>query len=237
MVFDDRRRMVLTTGGRDLFLTNARLVARSRVSRTVLATAGDRLALLRYLWTGSHDGGAFEVETLEVLEVDAEGRFVAIVIFDPDARRAAGAELHDRHARSDTRIPAAAFEFARAVHDRDLVRMRTLLPSDFLFHDHRRAGAGRLEGAEGYIAYLRALFELSSDATIEPVYYVAVEVHCYLSIGHTSGTLITGGEFESVFVQLVRHAGSRPIAVELFELEELDHARARFEEWCAEAGR
>ncbi len=233
MVFDDRRRMVLTTGGRDLFLTNARLVARSRVSRTVLATAGDRLALLRYLWTGTYDGGAFEVENLEIIEVDGEGRIVAILIFDPDDRRAAGAELRERHARSDPRIPAAAFEFERAVRARDLVRMRTVLPGDFVFHDHRRAGAGRLEDAEGYIAYLQALFELSSDATIESLYYIATERDCHLSIGHTSGTLITGGEFESVFVQLVHWSGGRPIAVELFELEELDIARARFEELCA----
>jgi hypothetical protein len=220
-----------------MFLANARLIARSQASQTVLATAGDRLALMRCVWTGHHDGGAYEVEFLEVLEVDAEGRIVAMVMFDSDARCAAGAELRERHARSDPRIPAAVFEFERAVRDRDLVRMRTVLPGDFVFHDHRRAGAGRLEDAEGYIAYLQALFELSTDATIEPLYYIATERDCHLSIGHTSGTLITGGEFESVFVQLVRLAGGRPIAVELFEVEELDRARARFEGLRAGAGR
>jgi hypothetical protein len=239
MLFDDRRRMVRTTGGRDMLLANARLIARSQVSRTVLATAGDRLALLRYLWTGRREGGPFEVENLEIeslviIEVDAEGRIVAIIIFDADDRRAAAIELRERFARSDAArwMPAASFEFARALRDRDLVRVRTIVPGDFVFHDHRRAGAGRIEGADGYIAFLAALFELSPDATLEPLYYVAAEKHGHLAVAHWSGTLAEGGEFESVFVQLVRYPDGRPLSAELFELEDLDAARARFEELC-----
>jgi hypothetical protein len=232
MLFDDRRRMVVTTGGRDMFLANARLIARTRVSRSILATVGDRLALERLLWMGSYDGGGFESDNLEIIEVDGAGRIVTIIMFDPDDRRAASSELRERYARGDDplKVSPVAIEFARAVHDHDLMAVRRVLSGDFVFHDRRRVGAGRIEGADGYLAYLAALFELSPDATIEALHFIGVEDHGYLAFARTSGTLTEGGEFESLFVLFVHYPGGRPIAAELFELEDLDVARRRFEE-------
>ncbi|MGH7899797.1 MAG: hypothetical protein ACREQQ_17710, partial [Candidatus Binatia bacterium] len=91
-----------------------------------------------------------EAETLVVTEVDADGRALAIIQFDPDNRRAASAELVDRHARGEgaRSAPAAVFEMSRAVIDHDLDRVRAVLPDDFVFHDHRRTGPGRIEGAD-----------------------------------------------------------------------------------------
>ncbi len=48
-----------------------------------------------------------------------------------------------------------------------------------------------------------------------------------------TGTNAEGGEFESVFVGLSLYRGARLVGVELFELEDLDAARARFQELCA----
>src|SRR5262249_47548482 len=78
--FDDRRRMVLLTGGRDMLLANERIVAwaGTRVERTVLATAGDRLVLERLRWIGAEDRVPFEIENLSLTEVDAEGHIVAV---------------------------------------------------------------------------------------------------------------------------------------------------------------
>ena len=59
----------------------------------MLATAGDRLALSRRSSGGGSDAVPFEVEVLDVIEVDAEGRLVALVAFDPDDRRAASVEM------------------------------------------------------------------------------------------------------------------------------------------------
>jgi hypothetical protein len=74
----------------------------ARVSRTLLATMGDFLALERSHWTqGAGDQGAFEREALVLVEVDAEERLVAVVLFDPSERRAASAELTDRYARGE----------------------------------------------------------------------------------------------------------------------------------------
>jgi hypothetical protein len=157
---------------------------------------------------------------------------VAVICFDPDDRRAASLEMFDRYARSEAgrRMPRNVQEYRRALLEGDLERLRAVLPGTFMFHDHRRTGGGRFERVDDYIGWLAALFELSSDAIIEPLYYIAAEPHGVLAVGHTIGTLADGGEFESVFASLAIHQGDRVTGVELFELEDLDIARARFEE-------
>jgi ketosteroid isomerase-like protein len=226
--FDDRRRGILDRGDRAKMLASVRIAADSgaRAAGTTLATAGDRLALQRILFSIS-DGDAVmaEIETLQVVEIDAEGRLVATVTFDPDDRRAASAELVERYAAShvDESLRASRLAMARAIRDHDLDGVRAAMRPGFVYHDRRRVGAGRLEG-EDYIAWLAALFEQSPDALIAPLYVVAGEPHGTLSVGHTFGTRVEGGAFESVFVQV---AG--PFGVELYDLEDLDAARARFE--------
>jgi hypothetical protein len=233
MVFDDRRRAVLLTGDRDMFVASSCLIlsARGRASTTLLATAGDRLTLAHLRWTGGVPGQEWDLENLSIHEVDAEGRTVAVVAFDADDRRAASKELLERYARSDAGrwMPPYAVDLRRGVLDHDLDRIRGSLPDDFVFHDHRRTGPGRLDGRDAYLAWLAALFEESSDAIIEPFYYVAMGEHGFVAVGHTFGTLANGGAFEFVWAQVGLNKGGRPVAAELFEVEDLDRARARFE--------
>src|SRR5262249_29564625 len=154
-----------------------------------------------------------EMDILILMEVDADGRFVAQVVFDADDRRAASLELVDRYSRNGTArwAPAAGFGFRRALITHDLQGCRALLPDDFTFHDHRRTGPGRLEGADEYIKWMAALFEQSSDAIIETMYDVSTAPHGVLAIGHTFGALAEGGAFESVFVQLVHWRGDQVV--------------------------
>jgi len=233
MVYDDRRHAIRLTGDRDTFIATSRHIPSSglRLSRTLLATAGDRLALYHLRWTGMANGGAFEGENLSLTEVDAEGRILAIISFDLDDRRAASAEMRARFSQSDASrwMPARVFELACAAHDHDLGRLRAVVPDSFIFHDHRRAGPGRIEGAAAYIAWLAALFELSPDATIEVLYTIGADSHAYLAVAHTFGTRVQGGPFESVFLQLVSFPDGQPVGAELFELEDIDVARERFE--------
>jgi len=112
--------------------------------------------------------------------------------------------------------------------------MRATMRDDYLFHDHRRTGPGRLEGRDGYLAWIATLFERSSDAIIEPLYYVATGAHGHVAVGHTLGTH-DGGEFESVFVQVVFYRDDRRAGAELFELDDLDAALARYEALRTEA--
>jgi ketosteroid isomerase-like protein len=238
MVFDDRRRAVLLTGDRDMFIASSRLIvgAAARASRTLLATAGDRLTLEHLHWTGGAPGQDWDLENLSLHEVDAEGRTVAIVAFDADDRRTASKELLERYARSDAGrwMPAKAVEFRRAILDHDLDRVRATLPDAFVFHDHRRTGPGRLEGRDAFLAWLAALFEQSADAIIEPFYYLATGEHVFVAVGHTFGTLAEGGAFEFVWAQVGLNQGGRPVTVELFEVEDLDAALARYEALRAE---
>jgi hypothetical protein len=57
-----------------------------------------------------------------------------------------------------------------------------------------------------------------------------VEKHGSLNVGRMFGTLVDGGAFESIFVRLGWYENGWNVGTELFELEDLDLARARFEE-------
>jgi hypothetical protein len=234
LVYEDRRRLIRTTGDRDMFIAHCKWVGSRgavRVARTVLATAGDSSALMHLRWTGARDGPSIEIEQLCVWEVDVERRIVAIIGFDPDDRRAASKEMLQRYARSAAArcVPAAAFEAYRALNDHDLDRFRATLHDDFVFDDRRRTGVGRLEGADAYVASLRPLFAAAPDFCADNLYDIATEPHGWLTIGRTSGSLAEGGEFESVYVRLFICRGDRLAGIEHFELEHLDVARARFE--------
>jgi ketosteroid isomerase-like protein len=212
-VFDDRRAAPGVADGDG-----------SAESRTLLATAGDRLALEHVRWTGSG-------EALRPVEVDAEGRILATILFDAGDRRAASEELSRRLLRGDARSwRPVLVEVQRGLVERDLARIRTALSDDFVFHDHRRTGPGLIEGADGYVAWLRALLDESPDAMFEPLYDVVAAEHGTVNVGHTIGTLRDGGAFDSAWVMLATCRGDRMERLELFEPDDLDVARARFAE-------
>ena len=108
LVFEDRRRLVQIRGDRALYLAALRdLSEGARTRRVLLATAGERAALYRTLHTAPDAREDFEVETLSLLQVDAESRLDAILVFDPDADREARAELDSaRRARRLAADPA-----------------------------------------------------------------------------------------------------------------------------------
>ncbi len=231
--FEDRRRLMRLTGDRDMGIASDRHSWETgfRPTRTLLGIAGDRLVLQRILWALREGGQVAEVEVLELSEVDADGRFIAGVLFDLDDRAAASAELFERWAASgDHGLPPAAFEGVRAWNAHDLARLRTLLPADFYLDDRRRTGVGRLDGIDAYLASLAAVWELSRDLRIETLYIIAVEPHGTLYVCRWFGANTEGGEFDAVYVCLALQRGDRPVGLEIFELDELDAAHARFAE-------
>ncbi|HJQ82991.1 MAG TPA: nuclear transport factor 2 family protein [Candidatus Binatia bacterium] len=233
MVFDDRRRGIRLAGDRDMCIASARFVAaaQTRMDGTLLATAGDRLCLEQIRWTGAGGGGVFEAENLSLTEVDADGRIVAVVSFDPDDRRAASEEMFTRFGQTPAgRWARALSELRRGVMEHDLARVRAALPDDFVYDDHRRArGPGRV-GPDEYVAWLTPLFEQSPDAFFESMYQLATGGHGTLDVAHTIGTLADGGPFESIWVMVTVFRDERIVRVEVFEPEDLEIARARFEE-------
>jgi hypothetical protein len=238
MAFEDRRRLIRIAGDGELLLADTQHLWDSgwRPVRTLLATAGDRLSLERMLWTLDAGGQASEIEVLKVAEVDAEGRIVAYLIFDPSDRAAASEELFERGVRQGfDGLPRATLEFFRAWNRHDRARMQALLPGDYVFHDHRRTGIGRIEGAATYLDSLTALWELSPDVRLEMLYEVARAPNAFLGVLRWSGTNAEAGEFEAVFIGVTRIQGERQVGTDLFEIDEMDAALARFEELSAQA--
>jgi class 3 adenylate cyclase/ketosteroid isomerase-like protein len=229
--FDDRRSGIRFAGDRDTFLESAAMIhsAGSRPLRRVLATAGDRIALEHSLWRNETLGT--EVDTLDVVEVDGEGRLLANVTFDARDRRGAANEMLVRFRNGEGARPSRSFvEFVLAMNAHDAARVRAQLPDDFVHDDHRRTGLGRLGNADDYVASLSALWEQSPDAAGETLYYVADAEEASLNVGRMFGTLRDGGAFESLFVRLARFRDGRFVEVELYELEDLELALARFAE-------
>ncbi len=197
-------------------------------ARTVLATAGDRLALQRWLWTKGESDARSEIEFLEIDELGDSGRFVRSILFDPEDRAAASRELLERYiATGADGMPHGFFETMRGWNEHDLQRVRGSLSDDFVLDDHRLAGMGRLEGPDAYIESVAALFELIPDARTEFLYFVAIESHGRVSVNRTWGLNSEGGEVESFFVLLSRSRDGKVSYFELFEVEHLDHALAR----------
>ena len=235
IAFEDRRPLVRTNGGCEMIVANTQTIPRSvweRSTRTLLATVGDRLALHLNQWRGDEAAGAFEIDGLEITEVDADGRIVAAIVFDPADRRAASREMSDRYLRSDEapRVAATGLASMRALLDHDLEALAASLPDDFFVEDHRRFGMGRVEGVAAFVQSFAALFEQAGDLVLEGLYTVSAREHGILEVAHMFGTLdASGGDFDSVYVRLFVFRDDRFVGFELFEVEDLDAARARFE--------
>ena len=81
-VYEDRRPLVRDSGDREKLVASVRLVvgAGGRESHTVLATLGDRLALIQQRFQIVQGNVVVsELENLQLLELGADERFVAAV--------------------------------------------------------------------------------------------------------------------------------------------------------------
>ena len=231
--FEDRRRLFRTTVDVEGAVANDLQIFGGawRSVRTLLATAGDRLALQHVMWTTGAADAFSEIEMLALDEVNPQGRFVWTTLFDPDDRAAASRELFERYAANGADgAPRATVDIVRAWNDHDVERLRTLLPADFYLDDRRRTGVGRLDGAAAYLGSLKALWDLSRDLRIEVLYYDRPAAHGRLYVARWSGTNAEGGDFDAVYVCLGLSRGDRPVGLEIFELDDLEAARARFAE-------
>src|SRR5262249_42194242 len=127
-VYDDRGRRSLLRGGVEEWLRSVRYLLRERGARIdtrLLATAGDRLALHHFLIHETVGPERFELEGFRIVELDADGKQRALILFDHDQRAAASAELFERWVASGADgLPAAAIEVIRAMNDHDLDLMR-----------------------------------------------------------------------------------------------------------------
>jgi len=121
-------------------------------------------------------------------------------------------------------------ECIEAFNDRDRTRVRAVLADDLVVDDHRPARLGVIEGADAWVESYAAVWDLAPDTQIAFVCTLAHARYGSVNLMRRFGTLRDGGAFESPTVSVSIVADGRITRFELFELEDLDVARARFEE-------
>ncbi len=239
MIFDDRRRLALLCGDRELMIASARerVAIGARPARRLVGTAGERVAVERILWSGGPSDGRFEIEYLGVFEIDEAGLFTAMILFEVDDARAAQREAWTRWAAIEPDVAPNVALLARTVdafNAHDLGAYLATVADDVLVVDHRRTGMGRLEGADAYAASTEALWSLAPGTTAEAGWHwPAYGRHGVMTVVRRYGTLADGGAYESEYLQLFVQARGRFTNIEMFELEDLAAALAHFAELSA----
>ena len=169
IAIDDRRRVVNSgiTHGRDAAVANMGAVidvGLTNVSSTVIATRGDRLDLCRTCVSGQDRPEAFQIEFLSVVEIDADERIAARVLFDPDDVDAAFAELDARYLAGEAAPYARTWSaMARTCAVFNQGELPATTP-DPVFVDHR---PGLTVDAVDLPSYLRVMWDVTPDIRVE----------------------------------------------------------------------
>jgi class 3 adenylate cyclase/tetratricopeptide (TPR) repeat protein len=212
----------------------------SRYRSEVLATRGERLALSRLLWSGARPGsGPSEIEWLEVAELDAEGRFAAIVTFEPADLDAAHAELDARYAAGEAaahpRVSATMRAFRDAFAARDWDALAAVFTPDLVGYDHRRLGWEPLRGPEAYVRAMRSLVELAPDTGLR-LDHVRTCARGLLWVARWLGTR-EGGPFEASWITVSEHDAKGVVRrFDQYDLDQLQTALARYGELDGRSG-
>jgi class 3 adenylate cyclase len=230
---EDRRRVVNAgrRQGRDTVIAEILSIAEIGVTKPtseIVATRGGRLALSRgRASVADQQPQAFRTDLLDVVEVDADDRMVARIVFDIDDIHAAFEELDARylageaapHAHTWSVIARAYAEFNR----RELLAT----PPDWVNIDHRR-GAAFAPG--DMIAYMQAAWDDSPDTKI----YIAA-VHRLDNLGavvtHVAhGISREGFDAEWRDVHVLTVEGDAIGRSELFDEADVEAALATFDQ-------
>ncbi|MEZ0350608.1 BTAD domain-containing putative transcriptional regulator [Mycobacterium sp. pR1184] len=230
---DDRRRGV-NAGiqlGRDAAIDDLRASVQAGFNNstsTIVATRGEHLALTRVRMSdGNQRPEAFQINVFHVLQVNAQGRTGAVVIFDVEDIDAAFAELDARYlageAASQSRTWSAitrVFEVlnrgelpttAQAFEDVDHRRGVMLAPGDLMEFLHAAMGETKQS-----IVYVEAVHRLTGRGAV--VTHVA------------QSTTPDGFYAEWRMADIFMVEGDLINRYEFFEETDLDAALARFEE-------
>ncbi len=242
--YSDRRRMAQLELDRDQYLEFVRQLgdmSSTRVEPEVLATRGERLALARGLLEVADAAiGPSEIESLNLIETDDHGVPVAFVRFDPEDLDAAYAELDARYdageAAAHDRMLAWQRALLRIFADRDWDALTAQCAPTLVAHDHRLVGWGTLRGPAAWVQTLRSLVDLAPDARPH-LHHVRLSDRGWLAEGAMLGTR-DGGMFEipSIAVGELDELGKQH-RLDLYELDALDAALARFAELSSEERR
>ncbi len=195
------------------------------VERSLLATHGDRLALVEdRTWFVDGAAGESEVLSLEVVESDDNELVVAIFTFDIEDLDRAYDALDARYVElggPDLR------PYRHALDARDWERYASFFEADASIDDRRRAGDGRVN-RDWLIAYQRAIVDLPPDVTLRIDHVEAATPSVSLIVTRFVGTR-DDGAFEMFSVSLASTGSTGLISsVTLYDIGDLDAARAHY---------
>ena len=234
----DHRRVVRAENqhGRDVVVED--LQAAADVGFTIsmvsaMAIRGERLVLARVRVSG-RDPEAIQNDALNVVEIDAEDRIVAVVTFDLEDFDTAIEELDARYLAGEAAAYARTWSVVAAAYAGFNRRELLATTPDWVSIDHRR-GAAFAPG--DMIAYIQAAWDDSPDTKI----YIGA-VHRLSEIGAVVTHLARGisqegfdAEWRDVYVLAVE--GDMFSRSELFDEADLDTAIARFDQLSRPAPR
>jgi class 3 adenylate cyclase len=237
IVIDDRRRVVNSgiTYGRDAAVVNMGGVidvGLTNISSTVTATRGDRLDLCRTCISGQDRPEAFQIEFFSVVEIDADERIVARVLFDPEDFDAAIAELDARYLAGEAAPHAHTWSVIARFND--AFNRQEIPATGWVTIDHRRLITADTSDLP---ALIREVWDLTPDLNLQ-----IAAVHRLSSLGavmtrELHGTSQEGFAAEWRMIQLLTVEGDRINRSELFDETDLAAALARFDELHTRAPR
>ena len=234
----DHRRVVNAgiQDGRDAVIRDLQVSAEvgftiSMVS--AMAIRGERLVLARVRASGP-DPESIQDDALNIVEIDANNRIAAVVVFDLDDLTAAIAELDARYLAGEAAPYADTWPVIAGTYASIRRREFPSLTPNCVSIDHRPAAAF---AAGELTAYIRAGWEIDQD--IRP--YVEA-VHRLDGLGAVvsyaaHGTSHEGFDAEWREIALVTVEGDMVNRCELFDEADLETAIARFEQLSRPAPR
>jgi ketosteroid isomerase-like protein len=236
--YEDRQKHALVTGDVETWIKSAQEATSWpgwRISNALVGTAGDRIMVERWAWTGEPDTGVFEMEHLRLIEVAADGGLVAWINFDVADRSAALAEAHVRFVAGEAaaiggQAPFVALGRAFARHDWEA--FRGCLAPDAVVCDRRAPAVLGTIDRDQWVASLRALAELAPDVAVERVRIVTWNRLGRVDVARQLGTMRDGGPFETVLARVLVTDGTHVQRLEIFDVADTEAAVARFAELC-----
>jgi hypothetical protein len=233
VLVDDRRRGANAgiRHGRQVAIDDMRAaveVGFTHVTSTVIATRGERLALALVHASGrAQQPEAFQIDVLQVVEIDADGQTAAVVMFDHGDIDAAFEELDARYLAGEAAAYSGAWSAVAQVYTALNQGELLTATADFVDIDHRR---GAILAPGDLKEYLRATRD---DSVAGRLYVVAV--HRLTDLGAvvthvTRATSREGFDAEWRITNVFTVDGDLINRGEFFDEADLDLALARFEE-------
>ncbi len=207
------------------------------VETEVLATRGNRLALVRVVWhVRAQGGGDADVVHLRVDEANAEGLLTASMVFDADDLDAAYDELNRRladHVEPSCRpIVEAVAECRRALNDRDWDGLKALLADDFVHVSDPLTPSGVLGelDATTLVGQLADLVDKAPDHEWYDAETLRVAPGGILHRRGGSGTALGGIRYDRLVYALEMFREGKFWRTEIFHESKRAEALARFDE-------